>query len=328
MTEAAKGKRVLFITTKNLDYIRNSQEIRLLKEEAASVEVIGSMEKSYAKRLAYVYRKLFTAKMNDYDLVFVGFAPQLIVPFWKKIRKKTLVIDFFISMYDTLVCDRKKFREGSLPARLVKHLDKKTLRLADHVITDTKAHGAYFASELGADPKKEEVLYLEADESIYYKRPQKKSEELKDKYVVLYFGSILPLQGVEVILEAVRELKDDSELFFYIIGPLKEGMKAPEGENISYISWLSQTDLAEKISEADLCLAGHFNKEIGKARRTIPGKAYIYQAMGKQMLLGDNPATRELYSEENGDQFVEMGNPKALADKIRSMKEGWKGEHK
>ena len=71
---------------------------------------------------------------------------------------------------------------------------------------------------------------------------------------------------------------------------------------------------------ADLCLAGHFNKDIEKAKRTIPGKAYIYEAMNKPMILGDNEATRELYNESmKGIYFVEMGDAEALAERIKSI---------
>ena len=57
-----------------------------------------------------------------------------------------------------------------------------------------------------------------------------------------------------------------------------------------------------------------------KAKRTIPGKAYIYEAMGKKMILGDNSATRELYHEDELRYFVKMGDSKALADKILEIK--------
>ena len=36
-----KNKKVLFITTKRLDYIRNTQEIRLLKQYASQFRIIG-----------------------------------------------------------------------------------------------------------------------------------------------------------------------------------------------------------------------------------------------------------------------------------------------
>ena len=34
------GKKVLFITTKNIDYIRNTQEIEELKRSAQSVKIV------------------------------------------------------------------------------------------------------------------------------------------------------------------------------------------------------------------------------------------------------------------------------------------------
>lgn len=322
MNEAVKDKNVLFITTKNTDYLRNVQEVTLLEHSARSVTVLGYADKSYIKRLVKIYFKLLFLSMAAYDCVFVGFAPQLILPLFSfKLRKKTVVMDFFISVYDTMVFDRKKFKDGSFCAKLCKWLDTKCIRCADAVISDTKAHGDYFSSEFGVPRDKITTLYLEADTSIYYKRSDKKPVELQDKFVVLYFGSVLPLQGYEVILEAMALLKDHNDLFFYFIGPIKNKAVAVQSDNIRYIEWLGQEDLATHIGYADLCLAGHFHATIAKARRTIPGKAYIYEAMGKPMILGENPATHELYSEDEMHCFVEMGDAKALADKILEMKE-------
>jgi glycosyltransferase involved in cell wall biosynthesis len=324
MLEFLNHKNVLFITTKNLDYIRNSQELKMIRTQAESCTIMGSYQKSYVKRLLAVYGKLLFTKAGSYDLIFVGFAPQLIVPFFRRLRKRTLAVDFFISMYDTLVWDRGKFKDRSLPARFVKWLDRKTLSLADEIISDTNAHGAYFAEELGAAAGKLHTLYLEADASIYYPREQKKEGRRDHQFVVLYFGSVLPLQGVPVILEAMERLRMREDIFFYMVGPLGEQVKKPDTSQVMYIPWLSQEELAEKIAEADLCLAGHFHGSIGKARRTIPGKAYIYRAMGKPMILGENAANRELYQEDGRTYFVEMGNSEALAEKISALAEEWK----
>ena len=107
-------------------------------------------------------------------------------------------------MYDTLCFDRKKFSPDSFAGKRLLNIDKKTLRQADKIICDTKAHGNYFAQELGAHPEKLQVLYLEADKSIYYPRHGEKPQEARGKFTVLYFGSVLPLQGIEVVLEAMN----------------------------------------------------------------------------------------------------------------------------
>ena len=260
---------------------------------------------------------------GKYDAVFVGFAPQLIVPFWGwKFRKTALYVDFFISLYDTLCFDRKKAAPDSFPGRRLLAWDRKTLKRADVILADTGAHAEYFCRELGADPSKIRVLYLEADAAIYYPHSVERPEEAKGKFVVLYFGSVLPLQGVDVVLEAAGRLRNRKELCFYIIGPVGEKMNAPEGENIHYIPWLSQEQLSDYIACSDLCLAGHFCSTIDKARRTIPGKAYIYRAMNRPMVLGDNPANRELFSEQDRNvRFVKMGDPAALEQVILEFAE-------
>lgn len=318
MFEELRNKKILFITTKNLDYLRNTQEIRQLKEKTDFLSVIGTKEKSYPVRLLKVYWKILTTSCKRYDAVFVGFAPQLVVPLFKwKFRKNKLYIDFFISMYDTLAFDRKKIKPESIFGKILAWLDRKTLKAADGIIADTKAHAKYFSEEFGADPKKLQVMYLEADSSIYYPHKVEKPAQAEGKYTVLYFGSVLPLQGVDIVLKAAELLKDKKDICFYIIGPIGEKMVKPSGPNIHYIEWLSQDKLSDYIAFSDLCLAGHFNKKINKAKRTIPGKAYIYRAMEKPMILGENPANHELYSEDQpGISFVEMGSGKKLAEKI------------
>ena len=137
-----------------------------------------------------------------------------------------------------------------------------------------------------------------------------------NKHKILYFGSILNLQGVDVILEALKAFSGKENYQFYIIGPIPENMDKPELSNIKYINWLTQQELADYIANADLCLAGHFSGDISKAKRTIPGKAYIYEAMERPMILGDGPANHELFQEDDKHTFVEMGNPEALAQAI------------
>lgn len=322
MINLVKDKKVLFITTKNLDYIRNTQEINIIKENSKEYKIIGSKEKSYPKRIISVYWNILKTSMKNFDLVFIGFAPQLILPIWNfKLKKKKIIIDFFISMYDTLVFDRKKIKENSIFAKILKAIDKKTILLADYIISDTKEHGKYFIEEFGANKNNLNVLYLEADKSIYYEERIEKPNKVKDKFVVLYFGSILPLQGVEIVLGAVDILKKEKDIFFYVIGPIQKKYNKVESDNVKYIDWLSQQELAKYINFSDLCLAGHFNKNINKARRTIPGKAYIYDAMNKKMILGENPANHELFTETKGKYyFVEMGSSEKLAEKILEIK--------
>lgn len=311
---AISGRKVLFITTKNIDYIRNTQELRLIREKADTVEVVYSTKKNYALRILDVWKQISRVKILNSDVVFIGFEPQFVYPFLDRgFRDKTVIADCFISVYDTLICDRKNFSAKGLVAKLSHWMDQKTLRGADIIIADTQEHARYFAEEFCVPLSKFEVIYLEADKSIYYPRKQNK---LDNKFVVLYFGSILPLQGVDIVLEAIRVLRERDDIFFDIIGPIPENYQKPIQTNVHYTEWLQQEELAEHIADADLCLAGHFNSAIDKAWRTIPGKAYIYEAMNKKMVLGEGKANRELFVEDGKHIFAERGNVDALVEAI------------
>ncbi len=333
-------RRVLFITTKNLDYIRNVQEIQYLREDSRNeVDVIGLMSKVYVFRILYVWLRLLFTRFRRYEIVFAGFAPQLFLPIYNKRIKRAgcrIAEDFFISLYDTFCLDRKKFGIDSMMGNILHRLDEKTIECADRIICDTKEHGKFFVDEFEADPSKIKVSYIKADKSIYYPGVagsesdirQKVFEELfpdvsydKNKTIVLYFGTGLPLQGTDVVLDAMNEIMEDRLYTCVFVGHLKGNSlsKLREGAGILHRDWLSQHDLARLIDISDICLAGHFNHRIDKALRTIPGKAFIYEAMDKPMILGDNPANREYFKESNRAGFVKMGDSHALAQGIRDL---------
>jgi len=315
--EIIKDKKILFIATKNKDYLRIEQEITLLKKYAKNVDIIISSNKNYFIRLIYVYWNVIFF-LKNYNIIFVGFAPQLILPFFSwKFQNKIIIVDFFISLYDTFVFDRKKFKNKTLFANFLYWIDKYTIKKANYIVCDTIEHSKYFIEEFGAKEDKIYILYLDADSRYYYPMEVKKPEFLRNKFTVLYFGSVLPLQGLDIVIEAVNQIKDE-RIFFLLIGPLSNNMKNQiTNKNVKMIKWISQEELAKFIAYSDLCLAGHFSSSIKKAKRVIPGKAYIYEAMNKKMVLGDNLANKERYSYPNDNVlFVTMGNVDSLKNII------------
>ena len=131
----------------------------------------------------------------------------------------------------------------------------------------------------------------------------------------------MPLQGVDVILKSAKLLEKNDEIKFYIIGNIRNlKIDKKDYPNINFISWTSDEMIAKYINSADLCLAGHFSKEIERANREISGKAFTYRVMGKKMILGRSEANQEIFEENNEDVFyVERGNPNDLAKKIEEI---------
>lgn len=326
------NKKVIFVSTKNKDYIRNTQEIKLLEEHAEEVFLVAFNTKNYALRILRVYMLLIHFLIwKKFDILFIGFAPQFLFPLFPFFKKNNyLVIDFFISFYDTLVDDRKKIKENSFIAKILYRIDQYVLRKADSIITDTQAHRTYFSDEFKVASDKMTVLYLEADTTIYktidYSQFETK-EANSNVFTVVYFGSILPVQGLEVILNAMKQLINETNIHFIIIGPLskKLSINTADYPNTRFIPWLDQNQLAQEIALADLALAGHFSDTVGKANRTIAGKTYIYKAMNKPIILGDSDANRELFVDDAKMNFyVPRGDSTALAEKIIEIRNNTK----
>ena len=318
-------KSVFFITPSDLDYIRNHQEIKLIRNHCNHLSVVAGSDNSqiaptgFIKLLKTILYAVKQLRKTTYDLVFIGGIPQAILPFLLPfIKKETIVIDFFISIYDTLVHDRRKIPANSLLAGVLKRIDQFTIKRAHAVITDTRAHGRYFSQTFGLCPSKTIVLYLNADDRIYFPKQPPRPAHLQNKFMVFFFGAMNPLQGAEIILQCAKLMSDHPQIIFSIVGPVQK-LRPDIRKNIAlpnvYIvsQWMDQQGISQHIAMSDLCLAGHFNSEIEKASRVIPGKAYIYLAMDKKIILGDNAANRELFTgEDRRIDFVEMGNAQAL----------------
>ena len=76
--------------------------------------------------------------------------------------------------------------------------------------------------------------------------------------------------------------------------------------------------LPEIIAEADICLGGHFS-DIDKAKRVISGKTFQFIAMKKPTIIGDNLATRELFTHKENIYMCEMANEQSLTSAILEL---------
>lgn len=133
---------------------------------------------------------------------------------------------------------------------------------------------------------------------------------------------MLPVHGTEIIMESAALLRNSKDILFILIGPISKNLKSQylHLTNIEYINWLTQAELAKYIAISDLCLGGHFSNNVGKAKRTIAGKSFIFKAMDKPVIFGETSANRELFSEEEeGNYFVPLGDAQALARCIETV---------
>ncbi len=138
------------------------------------------------------------------DVLLVPYPGQLTVTWARQVFKGPIILDLFLSAFDTAVLDRQMFRPTSCMGRLLLHLDQRACRAADRVLLDTPQHAAHISQLLQLPASWFDWLPVadaaEVDEPMSYRAP-KPGAPLR----LLFFGTGVPLHGLSILLDAVQQ---------------------------------------------------------------------------------------------------------------------------
>jgi glycosyltransferase involved in cell wall biosynthesis len=261
------------------------------------------------------------ATRPEYDVCFAGFYGQPLAVMLAALQRRPIVLDAYVSTFDTLCHDRRWFGPRSLPGRLAYWIDWRGCGLATHLVTDTCAHATYFAETFHVPREKVTTVYVGCDESVFYPRqPVRHRQGIE----VFFYGAYLPLHGTDVIVQAAHLLRQRAEIRFVIGGDgpqraaIAQLIRDLDLHNVDCVGWIPLQQVPGHIARADICLGGHFSM-VPKAARVISTKSFQFLAMRKATIVGDNPATRELLAHGQHAYSVPMGDPQALADAVEAL---------
>ena len=317
--ESLPELKVCYFGTYERAYPRNAQVIACLRE--AGVEVVewhvpvwdGRRENwraggRAALRLAAAEVRLLAASAVDADALIVGYPGHLDLPAARRAAQgRPVVFNPLLSLADTLVSDRARFRAGSFVARALEQLDRASFDAADLVIADTDAQRRFFEQLTRTAV---EVCFIGAEERVFTPGWTPPSA-----FEVLFVGKLIPLQGVDVVLAAARPAP---ELRFRIVGSGQlSALLADAPENVVHCPWLPYDELPHALHGAG-CALGIFGTS-DKARRVIPNKAYQALACATPLVTADTPAARELLVDGESALLVPPGDADALAEAVRRL---------
>lgn len=234
---------------------------------------------------------------------------------------KPLIFDHMMSPYDSIVNERKIFRKGGFFDKLIFAYEKSLLRNADTILTDTTLHRDYFKKLFALPEGKIHIVPVSTDEFMFSRKlNESPNQETNPIFNILFYGSFLPLHGIDVILDAARILSGKPVQFTLIGGEGKSlvkltGMeKGANFHNVQHKAWVEYEKLPRWIDQSDLCLGGPFGNT-GQAHRVITGKTFQFLCMGKPTVIGKIDADYGFIDKENA-LLVHQGSGQALAEAI------------
>jgi glycosyltransferase involved in cell wall biosynthesis len=314
--------RVLYFGTYERTYPRNAQVISCLRRAGVEVEerhvsVWEGTEHKWgagpvtALRLARAQLRLLRRPEGEFDAVIVGYPGHLDLPTARRAAgDKPLVFNPLVSLEDTLVDDRVRFRRESLPARVLAAIDRRALRAADLVVADTEANADDLARRAHIPHKKVAVCFVGAEERVF--RP---GWERRAPFVALFVGKLIPLHGLETVLQAARFAP---EVRFRVVGSgQQERVLRSRPANVEWTPWVEYEALPAALHAAG-CALGIFGTS-GKAGRVIPNKVFQALACGAPVVTANTPAARELLADGVSALLVPPGDPEALAAAVRRL---------
>jgi len=200
----------------------------------------------------------------------------LTLPLAKIIHKKPIIYFPSFSIFDTLVNDRKTIKEKSFKAKIVHFVDGLACKWSDLVVLESTEEMNYFVKEFGLNKKRFRQYPLGADESLFQSLPQK--YQINGKFVVLFFGTFIPLHGVETMVKSAIILKKNDDIIFRICGdgqtkPMIEKIIVENNlKNIELLGLVPREKLLENIKQSDVCL-GIFG-DTNKAQKVVTNKVF------------------------------------------------------
>jgi len=174
---------------------------------------------------------------------------------------------------------------------------------------------------LGVDADKVVVEHDACDPALFEELPAKSDARAEleldaDRQVVVYTGGLLPWKGVDVLIDAARELPDVQVL---IAGGMPADVdraraQAAGLENVRIDGFQPPARVPLYLAASDLAVLPNRSRPLISARYTSPLKAFEYMAAGLPLVASDLPSLREALEEQAGVSFVEPDDSKALAE--------------
>jgi glycosyltransferase involved in cell wall biosynthesis len=342
-----RPKRIFYVGTYDRDYPRNTIVIAGLRRAGFDVRELnapiwaGDADRSslvgapvqllrLAIRLTAAYVKLIVlllARRRQFDLVsfgYIGQADVLILGSFVKLLGKPILFNPLVTLTDTLIEDRARLSPWGLMAKLIRLVYRLSLRIADVVLVDTRENRDYLMLNFHVAAERVLVLPVGADETVFNNTvsPDQISDQSNARRV-LFYGNMIPLQGVETIVRAARLLQDDTNVIFEVIGTgqtyaeIRSVASQLDVQNIVFVDRVPYAELPCRIRRSDVVL-GIFGSTT-KAARVVPNKVYQGMAMGAAIVTRDSSATREVLRDGESALLVLPSDPESLACAIRML---------
>lgn len=241
-----------------------------------------------------------------------------IVKLFSWIFKKPLILDAHGSLYYQRIVGQEDFQENSIYAKIIFNIDRSAALLCDKHMTLSCAYKKFLSNAFGVDEKKFMAVYVGTAKTSNQVL-QRVSTGRASAADFLYWGSFKKFDGTIYFIKALAKLKSQGRTeiraVFIGSGPERSGCialaKKESLMNVEFPGWIEEGLLREYIQKSKICLGPFSTNFLGGV--DLCNKICEAAAFGKTMIVGDSPAIRELFVNQESIVMCRRGDVDELA---------------
>jgi glycosyltransferase involved in cell wall biosynthesis len=257
---------------------------------------------------------------NKYDVVHIHNMPDFLVflALVPKIFGTKVILDLHDPSPEIFMA-KFSARENSRMIKLLKWVEKISIRFAHSVITTNKAFVDVFVAR-GCPADKINIVMNTPQESIFSKSIEKKREKFDpEKFIVMYHGTIVERHGLDILARAAKILENKiPELEVHVFGAgefvenfLEEVERLEMKNKIKFHGRVSLDEIAETIPEINVGVIP--NRINPFTQLNLPIRTFEYLFYKKAVIV---PRTRGImdYFNEESIFYFDAGKEADLAE--------------
>lgn len=308
-----------------IDYVR-TRVLRTAFAAAPNVEVliVKNKHRGLVRYLEVPVKILATKLTKRPDVFVITFRGYEMLPLLLVIKGRTpLVFDEFINAAEYLKEHNKLDLQGRMGRFFVRWYAN-LLRRCRFILADTQAHADYSATLCKLPKERYRAIPVGTDETVFHPNPGKQSAT--KPFTVFYYGNgMTPLHGLQYVLDAAVQLKDNPTIVFNLVGGKEKAEAAcaaavKKGAHVVYERWIPFEQIAERAATASLCLGGPFGSTL-QSQFVITGKAYQFLASASPVLIGKNKVSG-IFKDKENCLLVPPADTQAIVEAIT-----WAAQH-
>ena len=257
-------------------------------------------------------------KINQVESIIVVFPGIIDILFLKIFARKyrnKIIYDYFISIYQTIVEDRRLLRNRFLIKILIK-IEHFLLQLPSKIIVETEPIKRYLLKTFNQNLKISVIFTPVNENNFNFKKLQKYKEKSID---FIYWGTFINLHGLEILLHAAKFKKDIYKI--YLLGDGQEFQKIYELKNNlglnnivfdkTLISDNNKFEYFYNLLDSSRVVIGSLS-DTNKNKIVITSKVMEAAAM-KMPVITFYSECIDLYSMQNNAYYINNSNIEELA---------------